>query len=141
MNGEVFLEFVRKSLLPILMPFDGLNKHSVVILDNASIHHVDCVVETILSIGALVRFLPAYSPDMNPIEEVFSEVKQYMQANGNLFQATSPRTMILTAFASVSVANCNAYITHAGLLVHKIIVLSFQHLSISCILIITIVTI
>ena len=47
-NGEVFLDFVRKSLLPILMPFDGLNTHSVVILDNASIHHVDCVVETIL---------------------------------------------------------------------------------------------
>ena len=64
--------------------------------------------------GVLVRFLPAYSPDMNPIEEVFSEVKQYMQANGNLFQATSAQTMILTAFASVSVANCNAYITHAG---------------------------
>ena len=108
----MFLDFVRKSLLSILMPFDGLNEHSVVILDNASIHHMDCVVETILSVGALVRFLQVYSPDMNPIEEVFSEVKQYMQASGRLFQATSPRTMILMAFASISTANCNAYITH-----------------------------
>ena len=89
-------------MLPILMPFDGLNEHSLVILDNASIHHVDCVVETILSVGALVRFLPVYSPDMNLIEEVFSEVKQYMQANGRLFKATSHRTMILMAFASIS---------------------------------------
>lgn len=97
------------------MQFDGfINQHSVVILDNASIHHVDCVVDTILSIGALVRFLPAYSPDMNPIEEVFSYVKQYTQANGNLFQAMSLHTIILMAFASISVANCNAYITHAG---------------------------
>ena len=44
----------------------------VVILDNASIHHVDCVVDTIQSVGAHVRFLPPYSPDMNPIEEVFA---------------------------------------------------------------------
>ena len=76
-NGEVFLDFVRKCLLPVLMPFDGINQNSVVILDNTSIHHLDCVVETILSIGALVRFLPPYSPDYNPIEEVFTKVKHY----------------------------------------------------------------
>ena len=92
-NGEVFLDFVRKSLLPILMPFDGLNTHSV---SNFREPH------------NLVRFLPTYSPDMNPIE-VFSEVKQNMQANCNLFQATSAQTMILTAFATVSVSNCNAH--------------------------------
>ena len=73
------------------MPFDGLNHKSVVILDNASIHHVNCVA--ILSVGALLRFLPPYSPDMNPIEEVFGEVKQYLQANVNLFQAISTRSI------------------------------------------------
>lgn len=114
-NGEIFLDFVRKCLLPILMPFNGINQKSVVILDNASIHHVDCVIETIQSVGALVRFLPPYSPDMNPIEEVFGEMKQYLQANVSLFQATSsPRAMILMAFSSISVTNCNSYITHAG---------------------------
>jgi len=66
-NGEVFLDFVRKCLLPILMPLDGVNPNSIIILDNASIHHVDCVVDTIQSVGALVRFLPPYSPDMNPL--------------------------------------------------------------------------
>ena len=58
-------------------------------MDNASIHHVTSVIETIESVGAIVRFLPPYSPDMNPIEEVFSEVKQYLQANGSVFQATT----------------------------------------------------
>lgn len=113
-NGEVFLDFVRRCLLPILMPFDGVSENSVVVLDNASIHHVDSVVETIQSVGALVRFLPPYSPDFNPIEEVFGEVKQYLQANGSVFQAVSPRAMILMAFASVSVDHCYSYITHAG---------------------------
>jgi len=47
------------------------------IMDNASIHHVDPVVELITAAGALVRFLPPYSPDLNPIEEVFAEVKHF----------------------------------------------------------------
>jgi hypothetical protein len=51
-NGKVFFDFVRKCLLPVLMSFNGINQNSIVILDNASIHHVDYVVEAILSIGA-----------------------------------------------------------------------------------------
>ena len=50
-NGEVFFDFVRKCLLPILMPFNGINQNSIVVSDNASIHRVDYVVETILSIA------------------------------------------------------------------------------------------
>ena len=64
-------EYVRRSLLPTLMPFDGINPKSVVIMDNASIHHVEEVVSTIEGIGSIVKFLPPYSPDLNPIEEVF----------------------------------------------------------------------
>ena len=73
-NGEVFLEFVRKCMLPIVMPFDGINPNSVVAMDNPSIHHVDEVVELLTSVGVLVKFLPPYSPDLSPIEEVFAEV-------------------------------------------------------------------
>lgn len=87
----------------------------MVVLDNASIHHIKPVIETIHSIGAIVRFLPPYSPDMNPIENVFGEVKQYLQANGSAFQVTSsPKTILLSAFLSVSKENCNSYIVHAG---------------------------
>ncbi len=67
-NGDVFMDFVRRTLLPLLMPFDGENERSVVVLDNASIHHVEPVVEAINSVGALVKFLPPYSPDLMPLE-------------------------------------------------------------------------
>ena len=50
----------------MLVPFDGVSPDSIVVMDNACIHHVDPEVETILSVGALVRFLPPYSPDLNP---------------------------------------------------------------------------
>ena len=114
-DGEKFLLFVRKCLLPILMPFNGHNPKSVVVLDNASIHHTAAVEETIRSVGAIVRFLPPYSPDMNPLEEVFAEVKKFLAANDPILQSTqSPSTIINHAFLSVSMTNCNAYIAHAG---------------------------
>ena len=40
-------------------------------MDNASIHHIDEVIATITAVGVLVRFLSPYSPDLNPVEEVF----------------------------------------------------------------------
>ena len=67
-NGERFENFVRSCL-------NWVNKHSVVILDNASIHHVDGVVDLIENqVGAKLLFLPPYSPDLNPLEEIFSQV-------------------------------------------------------------------
>ena len=63
------------------MPFDGTNPRSIVILDNASIHHCDGVVELIESAGALVIFLPPYSPDLNPIEETFASIKSYLRTH------------------------------------------------------------
>ncbi len=75
MDGDVFYMCVQKYVLPHLMPYNGTNPHSVVIMDNASIHHVDGVVQMIQGVGALVIFLPPYSPDYNPIEEAFSKVK------------------------------------------------------------------
>ena len=74
-NGDVFEDFMRTTLLPILMPFNGTNSHSVVIMDNCSVHHLERVLEMITSVEALIRFLPPYSPDLNPIELVFAKVK------------------------------------------------------------------
>ena len=54
---------------------------SIKIMDNASIHHVDRVVTTIQQTGALVRFLPPYTPDYNPIEELFFKIKAYLKTN------------------------------------------------------------
>ena len=56
-NGDVFETFVRRSLLPILQPFNGSNPCSVVILDNASIHHLEQIEDIITGVGALIRFM------------------------------------------------------------------------------------
>ena len=64
-NWEVFFDFVRTSLIPQMLPFDGQNLHSVVVLDNCSIHHVQHVIDLAC---ILILFLPPYSPDFMPIE-------------------------------------------------------------------------
>ena len=69
MDGEMFLAYVRQFLCPTLQPGD------TVILDNLSSHKVAGVEEAITAIGAIVLFLPPYSPDLNPIEKFFSKPK------------------------------------------------------------------
>ena len=73
-NGDVFYEFIHSKLLYHLNPFNGCNSQSVVIMDNALIHSV----EMIQQVGAIVLFLSPYSPDYNPIEELFSKVKKLL---------------------------------------------------------------
>ena len=53
--------------------------HSVLILDNAQIHHDNDLIEYIESFGGCVEFLPPYSPDFNPIESSFSVIKPFLQ--------------------------------------------------------------
>ena len=79
-NGDVFMDFVERVVLPNLMPFNGTNPNSVVLLDNCSVHHVEGVVDTIQEMGTIVHFLPPYCPDLTPIELLFSKVKGLIQA-------------------------------------------------------------
>lgn len=114
-NGDTFLRFIQRCLLNIIQPFDGNNHRSIVVFDNASIHHLDTVVDLISASGALVRFLPPYSPDLNPIEEAFSKVKAYLRENQVAFRCTeSPRLIVSSAFQSVTKENCISYIKNAG---------------------------
>ena len=69
LNGEVFALYVKYVLAPTLSAGD------VVFLDNLSSHKVDGVLDPIFERGAFVWFLPAYSPDLNPIELIWSKVK------------------------------------------------------------------
>ena len=116
-NGVRFEKFVRSCLLPVLQPFNWVNKHSVVILDNASIHHVDQVVDLIENTGARLLFLPPYSPDLNPLEEVFSKVKGIMKKDCSVFQScTFPRVLLAMAFSMVTIKDCKSYVTHSGYL-------------------------
>jgi transposase len=68
-NGEVFLAWVQESLVPTLKPGE------IVIMDNLGSHRGKAVRNAIRKTGAKLLFLPKYSPDLNPIEQVFSKLK------------------------------------------------------------------
>ena len=115
-NGDKFADFVQHCLLPVLKPFNFLNSHSVVIMDNASIHHVQHIVNLIESqAGAKVCFLPPYSPDLMPAEGVFSQVKNLLKQNHELFQVCSdPRSYLTLAFGMVTTEDCYGHIINCG---------------------------
>ena len=117
-NGDVFEDFVIQCVLPVLpviLPFDGNNPRSVVVMDNAR-NHIQRVYDIITRVGPGARlvFLPPYSPDLMPLEEVFSKVKSVLKANEAAYLYTS--LTLKMAFCTVTQADCLAYIRHAGYL-------------------------
>ena len=106
------------TLMPILKPFDGNDPLSVVIMDNASIHHVDDVAHFIEQTAqAKLIFLPPYSPDLMPLEEAFSKVKTIMKANDQIFQAClCPRVFLSMAFGMITTEDAFGYVRHSGYL-------------------------
>ena len=112
-SGDIFKTFLEEKLSPVLQPFNGVNPNSIIIMDNATIHHVDGVVELLESLGVLVYFLPPYSPDLNPIEELFSKIKAYLRANEHSIQEDL-ECLLLMAFSSVTAQDCQGWIRHAG---------------------------
>ena len=110
---EEVLDFLEKSVLPHLLPFNGVNPHSI-LMDNASFHHTDRVVSLIQSTGALVHFIPPYSPDLNPIEECFSKVKAFLKVHDNEMQADNVETCVMQAFCTVTSNDCAGWFQHAG---------------------------
>lgn len=73
MNGAAFLAYIRTQLCPTLQPGD------IVVADNLSCHKVAGVREAIEEAGATLRYLPPYSPDLNPIEKLFSKLKALLR--------------------------------------------------------------
>ena len=71
-NGELFLAWVRQSLVPTLRPGE------VVVMDNLSSHKTAGVLEAVEAAGASLWYLPAYSPDLNPIEKLWSKAKAFL---------------------------------------------------------------
>lgn len=115
MTGEKFSDFVRRSLIPNMLPFNGVNPQSIAVLDNCAIHHVQEVKQLFQDAGILLFFLPSCSPDLNPIEEVFSYVKTYLQGRDELLHSiTNPMHIIQSAFDSITKDHCNSWISHSG---------------------------
>jgi transposase len=73
MNGSIFRAYVEQVLAPTLRPGD------LVIMDNLGSHKVAGVRETIEACGASLIYLPAYSPDLNPIEQAFAKLKSLLR--------------------------------------------------------------
>ena len=73
MDGELFLAWVEQFLCPTLQPGD------IVVLDNLSSHKVQGVQQAVAAMGAKVLYLPPYSPDLNPIEKLFSKLKTLLR--------------------------------------------------------------
>ena len=85
-TAEVFRSYVEKFLVPTLKPGD------IVVMDNLSSHKDKTAQKLIEEVGAQVRFLPPYSPDLNPIEKMWSKVKSILRSikartNETLFDA------------------------------------------------------
>jgi transposase len=73
MNAPTFLAYTRQFLTPSLLPGD------VVVMDNLASHKAAGVAEAIEAVGASVWYLPPYSPDLNPIEKLWSKVKAWLR--------------------------------------------------------------
>jgi transposase len=107
MDGEAFLMYVQQFLCPTLQAGD------IVIADNLPSHKVAGVKEAIAATGATVRYLPPYSPDLNPIENLFSKLKALLKKAAHrsidaLWNSIGP---LLGAFSS---AECANYFKAAG---------------------------
>ncbi len=75
-NGETFLAWVEQLLVPTLRRGD------IVVMDNLSSHKVKGIREAIEATGASLRYLPPYSPDLNPIEQFFAKLKSLLRKAG-----------------------------------------------------------
>lgn len=106
-DNATFLAYVEQVLVPTLRPGD------VAVLDNLAAHKQPEVRAAIEQAGALVRFLPPYSPDFNPIELAFAKLKAF-------FRAARPRTfdhvcdLMAAALGLFMPDECANYVRHCG---------------------------
>jgi len=106
-DGESFRTYVAKVLLPTLRPGD------IVVLDNLGSHRSKAVRQLIRSVGAKLFFLPKYSPDLNPIEQVFAKLK-------HLVRKAAARTVdavcaaIGQALQAFTAEECANYLKNSG---------------------------
>jgi transposase len=106
-NAVSFLAWVTQFLVPILRPGD------IVVMDNLSSHKAAAVRRAIREAGAKLFFLPPYSPDLNPIEEAFAQLKTLLRKeNARTLDQTSQ--CIGRLLEKITPANCTNYFRDAG---------------------------
>jgi transposase len=106
-DGEVFRTYVEQVLCP------ELNKGDIVVMDNLSVHKSPKTLALIEAVGAEVRFLPAYSPDLNPIEKMWSKVKALLRTA----EARTPEELdqaITNALTKVTANDARGWFSSCG---------------------------
>lgn len=107
MNGDIFASWVEQALAPTLKAGD------IVICDNLNVHKNAVARQAIKAQGAKLRFLPAYSPDFNPIEMLFAKIKALVRSEAaRCFDTLC--TAIGKALDAVTPDECSNYLIHAG---------------------------
>ena len=106
-NGESFTAWVEQALVPTLAPGD------VVVLDNLGSHKGKPVREAIRKAGAHLIFLPPYSPDLNPIEQVFAKLKHLLREAAERSHETV-MTRIATILDRFTPQECANYLKNSG---------------------------
>jgi len=107
MNRSSFLTYVEHFLAPTLRQGD------IVVMDNLASHKVKGVKEAIEQAGATVRYLPAYSPDLNPIEQAFAKLKAALRkAAARTFDTLIEA--IADALDTFTPEECANYIANSG---------------------------
>lgn len=106
-NGAIFLAYVEQCLAPALSPGD------IVVMDNLPAHKVASVAGAIRATGAELLYLPPYSPDLNPIEQLFAKLKALLRkaAERSIAALWSRIGELLDHF---SADECRHYLAHAG---------------------------
>jgi transposase len=107
-TGDIFMSFLIDQVLPELNQFPEPN--SVLILDNCSIHRKADIKAVVRSCGALVFFLPPYSPLFNPIESLFSKYKQYFKTYRDTLTQVPAVESIWRALSSISPQDCQRWV-------------------------------
>jgi transposase len=107
MDGEAFLAWCEQMLAPVLRP------DNVVIMDNLPAHKVAGVRETIEATGAILIYLPPYSPDFNPIENAFAKLKAHVRkAAARTVEALE--VAVARALLTFQPSECANFFAHAG---------------------------
>ncbi len=107
LNGEVFCVWAEKCLLPELSPGD------IVIADNLSSHKTAAASGLLASAGCRLLFLPPYSPDYNPIENMWSKIKECLRSLAAR-ELPALYDAIATAFSRVIHDDCRGFFKHCG---------------------------
>jgi len=107
LNGEKFKEYLSDVLSPWLKPGD------IVVMDNATPHKVIGVKDIIISAGATLAYLPPYSPDLNPIENMWSKIKAILRRLKARFQLDL-EISIRIAFSYITAQDASGWCSHAN---------------------------